>query len=129
VAPANRSGSGPSTGEAPAGERPPLSVVVAEWNGVRVLGPLQWLFEGDRVVVRSAVLNTTDTGQTVVLTVRVADDAGDVTEIAPFLVADLLPGERRLLGQYLPAGAPPPANIQARIEPLLPESPRPAEGP
>ena len=129
VAPASRSGGGPSSAEAPAGERPPWSVVVAEWNGVRVLGPLQWLFEGDRVVVRSAVLNTTDAGQTVVLTIQVADGAGVATEIAPFLVADLLPGERRLLGQYLPAGATPPANLQARLEALLPEPPRPVEGP
>jgi hypothetical protein len=101
-------------------DRSTEAVTVAEWAGVRILGPLQWYFEADGVVVRGVVHNANDTRQTVLVVLQLADDGGNRMDLMPFLVAELNPNENRIMVHPLPPGTGPPSEIRARLEPLVP---------
>jgi hypothetical protein len=119
AAPARPAGGGPSR---PAGEADGRSApqVVAEYAGVRVLGPLQWAAEGDTPAVTGAVHNSGAQPRTMVLTLYLLDAQGTRLGSTEAVVWDLAPGESRPFTHAVPPLPAPATDVSARLEPLAP---------
>jgi hypothetical protein len=112
--------SAPSAPGAPssAGDRP--AAVLAEYAGVRVLGPLQWVGEDGTLAVSGLVHHGGAEPRPMVLTLFVLDARGERLGTAETVLWDLLPGESRAFVQPLPPLPAAPTDISVRIEPLAP---------
>ncbi len=113
-----RDGAAPSrvaaSGDAP-GAR-----VVAEYAGVRVLGPLRWATESDQPAVVGAVHNSSGQARTMVLTLILLDAEGARLGSVAAVLWDLAPGEHRPFAQAVPPLPAPASDVSARLEPLVP---------
>jgi hypothetical protein len=127
------SGTGPSLGAAPSrggggapsrpaggGERRAAPAVVAEYAGVRVLGPLQWASDGEQPAVTGAVHNSGAQGRTMVLTLFLLDGQGTRLGTIEAVLWDLAPGETRPFTHMVPPLPAPATDVSARLEPLVP---------
>ncbi|HEY7068338.1 MAG TPA: FxLYD domain-containing protein [Chloroflexota bacterium] len=111
---------GPPSPAAPPGDTRPASAVVAEYAGVRVVGPLQWSVEAESPTVTGMVSNTGAQVQTMVLTLFWLDARGQRLGTTEAVVWDLAPGESRPFAQAQPAQASAATEVSARLEPLVP---------
>jgi hypothetical protein len=113
-----------STGDAPgrlagAENRPAMSVV-AEYAGVRVLGPLQWAVADEGPAVTGAVHNGGTQARTMVLTLFLLDAQGARLGLTEAVLWDLAPGEHRPFTHPVPPLPAPATDVSARLEPLVP---------
>jgi hypothetical protein len=94
--------------------------VMAEYAGIRVLGPLQWSGEGDTVAVTGLVQHEGAEPRTMVLTLFLLDPRGARLGSVDVVLWDLAPGENRPFTQALPPLPTPATDISVRLEPLVP---------
>jgi hypothetical protein len=122
-APLSAAGARPG-GEAPgvggAGAAPAAPVVAAEYAGVRVLGPLQWLTVGEEPGGSGTAHNGGADTRTMVVTLFLLDARGQRLGSVEMVLWDLLPGEVRPFAQALPSLPAPPTDVSVRLEPLVP---------
>jgi hypothetical protein len=127
------SGTGPSLGAAPArlgsgAISPPAGgvesrsapVVVAEYAGVRVIGPLQWAGDGERQAVTGVIHNSSGQARTMVMTLFLLDGLGARLGSIEASIWDLAPGESRPFTHALPPLPAAATDVSARLEPLVP---------
>lgn len=119
VAPARPGVTAPSPLAASPDARP-APLVVAEYAGVRVLGPLQWAAEGERPAVTGAVHNSGAQPRTMVLTLFLLDAQGTRLGSTDTVVWDLAPGESRPFTHAVPPLPASATDVSARLEPLVP---------
>lgn len=112
-------GGSPSRAATP-GDARTAPMVVAEYAGVRVVGPLQWSAEGESPTVMGAVHNAGAQVQTMVLTLFWLDARGQRLGTTEAVVWDLAPGESRPFAHAVPAQATASTDVSARLEPLVP---------
>ncbi|HZR97498.1 MAG TPA: FxLYD domain-containing protein [Chloroflexota bacterium] len=110
----------PDSGPASSADARAAPLVVAEYAGVRVIGPLQWATEGEHVVVTGTVINVGAQARTMVLTLFLLDAQGARLGSTEAVLWDIAPGESRAFAQAVPPLAAPATDVSARIEPLVP---------
>jgi hypothetical protein len=93
---------------------------MAEYGGVRVIGPLQWAADGEQTALTGTVTNGAGQARTMVLTLFLLDAQGGRLGAVEAVLWDLAPGESRAFTQAVPPLAAPATDVSARLEPLVP---------
>ena len=94
--------------------------VHAELWGVRVPQAPRWIFQAEGVAAEVLVQNAAADARTLLLVVTVHDAQGERLTSLDAVLWDLAPGETRTVVQPLPSLPTLPAEVRARLEPLVP---------